>query len=175
MTCIVALKHKGVVYMGADSAAANEWTSISQGDRKLFKRGPYVMGGTTDYRMIQILKHGVKWPDQIHNDPDRHAYNITELLRPVFTDLNFAALENNKASAGQFLIAWGKHLYNFHDFQYNRAHCGYESVGSGYMVALGSLYSTAGQAPKTRIKTALSASAALQGTVKPPFHILATG
>ena len=57
MTCIIGLVADGRVYLGGDSAAVHGWTRRRTRLRKVFRKGPFLVGYTTSFRMGQLLEH----------------------------------------------------------------------------------------------------------------------
>lgn len=57
MTRVVGLVRQGRVYMGVDSAAVQGWTRRASQVSKVFRRGPFLIGYTTSFRMGQFLEH----------------------------------------------------------------------------------------------------------------------
>jgi len=176
MTCIVGLRDRNQVYIGADSAACDDNRNqvIARTDPKVFRNGIYVIGCTSSYRMIQILRHNKLKPPE-ESSPDEHIFQLIKQIRDLFVEYNFGKTSYGIKECGTFLIAWTHHLYSIdNDYQYAHFREDYAACGSGENFALGSLYSTFSQSPKTRIKTALKAATHFSGSVKPPFKILAT-
>ena len=60
MTCIVALKENGKVYIGGDCAGSDQSFTHSRKDPKVFKRGKFLIGFTSSFRMGQLLMHTLK-------------------------------------------------------------------------------------------------------------------
>jgi len=173
MTCIVALRAEGRVYMGADSAGVDSWSSIARADPKVFRNGRYLFGCTSSYRMIQILRH--EKLETVTGSHDSQAYKLANQLQALFVRQQFAKVEHGVAEGGSLLVAWDDVFYQLDsDYQYARYREDYYSVGSGYMFALGALYANASLTPRKRIRQALSAAVHNSGGVKPPFKIMAT-
>lgn len=76
---------------------------------------------------------------------------------------------------GTFLVGYNKNLYHIGaDFQVGIPANGYDAVGCGSELALGSLHSTQllKLKPEQRVKMALEAAAHFSGGVEPPFVTL---
>lgn len=56
LTCIVGMTHKGKVYIGADSLGSNGFTQSIRKESKVFKNGEFLIGCTSSFRMIDLLK-----------------------------------------------------------------------------------------------------------------------
>ena len=65
MTCIVGIVDKlnNNVIMGADSAASSASIIVSRKDVKMFRKGDFIIGCTTSYRMIQLLQYSLQLPE----------------------------------------------------------------------------------------------------------------
>ena len=81
MTCVVGLVHQNKVYIGADSAAVHSWTRRQTSLAKVFRRGPFLIGYTTSFRMGQLLQHELTVPKQ-QGDDDVH-YLVTQFIEAV--------------------------------------------------------------------------------------------
>lgn len=75
-----------------------------------------------------------------------------------------------------FLVGIRGHLYEIgEDWSATRSAEGYNAIGVGSSMALGSLYTTRGWAtPRKRVLAALEASVAHNPLVSPPFTIIST-
>jgi ATP-dependent protease HslVU (ClpYQ) peptidase subunit len=174
MTCIVGISHRGRVYMGGDSAAVQGWTRRKTALKKVFRRGPFLIGYTSSFRMGQLLEHHLDVPKQAAGQDDM-AYMVTgfiESVRKLLKDKGFAKVESNSETGGQFLVGYRGQLYTVHrDFQVGHVADGMDAVGSGREYALGSLYALDKLGPTTRIKRALAITAYFNAAVAPPFVV----
>ena len=174
MTCIVGLVAKNNVYIGADSASVAGWTSRVTRLPKVFRRGPFLMGYTTSFRMGQLLQHSLMVPPQGEERDDMRFMVTTfvECVRMLLKERGVAKIEANSESGGQFLVGYRGRLYSVQqDFQVNEMADGFDAVGSGAEYALGALASTRGLAPTVRLKKALEVSAHFNMAVSPPFFV----
>ena len=173
MTCIVGLVEKGIVHIGGDSASVSGWTSRVTRLPKVFRRGPFLIGYTTSFRMGQLLQHSLVVP--LQRDTDDMRFMVTtfvECVRQLLKEKGVAKIESNAESGGQFLVGYRKHLYSVQsDFQVNEMADGFDAVGSGCEYALGSLAVTRGMKPVLRLKQALSVSAHFNMAVSPPYFV----
>jgi hypothetical protein len=88
-------------------------------------------------------------------------------------DGGYLKADNGRESGGVFLVGVRGRLFEIDDDYHAREMLEqYDAVGSGVSVALGSLYSTTGQDPETRIRVALEAAEQFVTSVRAPFHIL---
>lgn len=177
MTCIVGLVEKGTVYIGGDSASVSGWTSRVTRLPKVIKKGPFLLGYTTSFRMGQLLEHSLHVPAQAQTERDDMRYMVTvfvEHVRQLLKDRGMAKVEANSESGGQFLVAYRRRLFSIQsDFQVNEMADGYDAVGSGAEYALGAMTALKGVAPVTRIKRALAISSKFNMGVCPPFFVRA--
>jgi ATP-dependent protease HslVU (ClpYQ) peptidase subunit len=174
MTCVVGLVDKKTVYIGADSASVSGWTSRITRLPKVFRRGPFLIGYTTSFRMGQLLEHALQVPDQGAETNDRR-FLVTvfaEHVRSLLKERGVAKIEANTESGGQFLVGYRGHLYSVQsDFQVNEMADGFDAVGSGAEYALGALAALPTTKPIPRLKRALAISAHFNMGVSPPFFI----
>ena len=178
MTCVVALIEDGKVYMGADSLGVGGYSCITRADEKLFHNGDWLIGGTTSYRMLDLLRYKFTPPVLDPKITDMRQYMCTLFIDEVRSCLGaggFRKKEHEVEEGGTFLVATGDELFQIHgDFQVEQHVLNYSACGCGEDLALGSLFSTEGDAPKVRIKTALEAAENFSAGVRRPFHILST-
>ncbi len=174
MTCIVGLADGGSVYIGGDSAGVDKSMGLSvRADRKVFRNGDFVMGFTTSFRMGQLLAHSFK-PPKRYPDTDVYAYMVNEFVDAVRECLKKGGYAKKEAEAelgGTFLVGYAGRLFEiFDDYQVGDPVSGFSAVGCGGDIAIGSLYSTEGDA-KSRVMKALHAAEQFSGGVRAPFHI----
>lgn len=180
MTCVIAIKDKGVVYMGADSAGSDLYTIRTRIDPKIHKVGPFMFGFTTSFRMGQLLAHAFKAPDR---DPrvatDKFmATTFVDAVRDCLKSGGYAAKANEVEQGGTFLVAYEGRVFTVYgDYQVAEGALSYEAVGCGTDMAMGSLFSTQGgsMAPSARIDLALRAAEAFSCGVRGPFIQMTQG
>lgn len=174
MTCIVGLVDRKTVYIGADSASVAGWTRRTTRLPKVFRRGPFLIGYTTSFRMGQLLEHSLAVPAQ-GNERDDMRYMVTvfaEHVRALLKERGVSKIEANAESGGQFLVGYRSRLYSVQtDFQVNEMSDGFDAVGSGAEYALGALSALRGSRPAIRLKRALEISSHFSMGVSPPFFI----
>jgi ATP-dependent protease HslVU (ClpYQ) peptidase subunit len=179
MTCIVAIKHEGVVYLGGDSISSDSKNYELRADRKVFTRekGKYVFGFCGSWRVGQLLQHELVIPKQTSKKSDMK-YMVTDFIDAVIKLLDENTQlknENNLAyTDAVFIVGYKGEIYVVDsDFQVARMLSPYTSIGSGGEIALGSLYSTdklQGIDIRTRLQLALEAAAAYALNVRAPFN-----
>lgn len=174
MTCIVGLVEKNTVYIGADSASVAGWTSRVTRLPKVFRRGPFLIGYTTSFRMGQLLQHALEVPPQ-GAERDDMRYLVTtfaECVRLLLKERGVAKIESNAESGGQFLVGYRGHLYSVQsDFQVNEMADRFDAVGSGAEYALGAIAASKGVPAIRRLKRALEVSAHFNMGVSGPFFV----
>ncbi len=174
MTCIVGLVTKERVYIGADSASVHGWTRRETKLQKVFRRGSFLIGYTTSFRMGQLLEHQLKVAPQPPNISVMNylVSHFIEAVRKLLKERGFAKVESNNESGGQFLVAYRGRLFSIDsDFQVGEMADGFDAVGSGAEFALGAMQGLRRTAPRTRVKRALEVAAHFNMGVCPPFVI----
>ena len=175
MTCIVGIiDDKNTVYMGADSCGGNSYVAMARKDAKIFRRGGFLFGYTTSYRMGQLLQYSLKIPE-VENNAD-HEWMCTKFIEAVRKCLKaggFASKDNNVEEGGHFLVGGYGKLYKIQsDYQVSELQLPFDACGCGEAFALGSLFSTPKLSPKKRIQAALQAAEEFSCGVRGPFIIL---
>lgn len=180
MTCIVGYRdtENNRVVMGADSAGSTSYEIRIRKDTKIFKNGDFVIGCTSSFRMIQILRFSFKPPEV--GDKDIYEYMCTDFVdavRESFSNGGYLYKSNEVEKGGIFLIAYKDRLFCIEsDFQVGEVYDTFNSVGCGDSYALGAMHVIKDrkmQAEKKVIKALESASYFSTG-VRPPFNILTT-
>ncbi len=181
MTCIAGIidPKSNRVYIGGDSASTNDsgLQTILAGRKVFFvgeEESKMLLGCTTSCRMMQLLQYELRLPPY-EKGMEVEEYLVTKFVNAVRTclkDGGFAQKEDEKESGGNFLIGYQGRLFEMQDdYQVSEPVNGYESIGSGAKVALGSLYATSSLSPGQRIELALQAAAYHNAYVRPPFLI----
>lgn len=170
MTCIVGLEHKGEVYIGGDSLGINSSTleKTVREDVKVFHNGPFIMGCTSSFRMIQLLQFKFKPPTHENGIDDMRfmVNNFIDAVKRCFSDGGY--------DKGIFLVGYKGKLYSVEeDFQIAKSSLPYESCGCGSRFAMGAMYANAHlKKPSDRIRNALEAAAEFSAGVGGPYLIL---
>lgn len=180
MTCIVGLKHEGIVYIGGDSAGVSGLDVTIRADTKVFINGPFVMGFTTSFRMGQLLRYSLPILDP-PNGPALEQFMVTtfiEAVRGVLKKGGVTKIDNSVESGGTFIVGVHGRLFTvFDDFQVAESTKPYEACGCGGDYAKGSLFMTEESHiyrpyPRLRVRKALEAAEEFSGGVIRPFTIL---
>jgi ATP-dependent protease HslVU (ClpYQ) peptidase subunit len=174
MTCIVGLVEDGEVWIGGDSAGVSGWDLAVRRDPKVFRKGPFLFGFTSSFRMGQLLRFKFEPPAQ----PD--GMSVEEYLATVFVDAlrdclkagGYARKENEVEQAGTFLLGYAGRLFEIEtDYQVAEHHAPFAAVGCGAAYALGAMHVSEYVSPRTRIMAALKAAEAWSAGVRAPFVI----
>lgn len=184
MTCIVGIVHNEAVWIGGDSAAGGGTRSVSRADEKVFEVGDsgMIIGGTTSFRMLQLLRFGFSPPvSRVHDDwSDAKVYEwmVTDFIDAVRTRLGqggFRRKKDEEEIGGTFLVGFRHLLFRIDsDFQVGIPLQGYTACGCGQDVALGALFAQRSGRAERRIETALDAACEFSGFVRRPYTILST-
>lgn len=180
MTCIVGLVHEGRVWLGGDSCGSNGYTDLTIKAPKVFRRGPYVMGYTTSFRMGQLLECWPKLPEP-HPKADRkglHQFMIlsfVDWMRTAFEDGGWLKKNDGREQGGKFLVGLRGRIFCVEsDLSVLERAEGYDAVGCGAAFALGAM-SVLRTKPRTRLRAALQAAETHGSGVRPPFRIISVG
>ena len=182
MTCIVGVldKENNRVIIGGDSAASTETGICVRKDPKVFQNKNFIMGCTSSFRMIQLLRFSFNPPEK---DPqkDLYAYMCTDFINAVrlcFKEGGYAQkTTEGEDKGGIFLVGIENRLFRIDcDFQVGESYTGTEACGCGQDFALGALYALRNSkiSPENKIIRALEAAEELALGVKGPFIILNT-
>ena len=187
MTCVVAIIEDGKTYMGTDSLGVGGYACSNRADEKLFYNGKFLIGGTTSFRMLDILRYKFTPPVIDPDMDDLRKYMCTLFIDDVRTEMGaggFRKKENEVEQGGLFMVAIRDRLFTiYEDFRVAQESEPYAAVGCGSDIALGSLFSTHDLGarfmlddlgPEDRIQVALEAAEQFSAGVRRPFHILST-
>ena len=181
MTCIVGITQDGIVTLGADSCGSAGTSKSVRADKKIFANGEFLIGFTSSFRMGQLLQC-VFSPPKHHVDVDEFKYMVADFIpavRACFSAGGYSRQNNGEDTGGTFLVGYRGRLFTIEsDFQVGENLCGFDAVGCGSDLALGSLFTSARMvasksgASLHRAHLALNAAAAFSGGVCGPFHLL---
>jgi ATP-dependent protease HslVU (ClpYQ) peptidase subunit len=183
MTCIVGVENDNRVYIGGDSALSWFDTITSLHDaEKIFSVGPIIFGCCGSPRLAQLIRYGLKVPPHARNVDDAKYIvidvvdAIRKLLKKKGSLFHQAEGDIDQLPWSSMLIGYRGHLYEIEDnFQITRTKDGYNAIGSGGSIALGTLYATRKHkklSPEKRVLRALHASAHHSPFVQAPFYVL---
>lgn len=177
MTAIAGLIHEGKVYIGGDSAGVSGWDLTIRSDPKVFTVGPFVIGYTSSFRMGQLLRFRFVPPEH-HEDVDTYRYmvcDVVDAFRQAFKDGGYAKRENERETAGAFLVGYRGRLFTVEDdYQVGEPADSYAACGCGDNQALGVLYATRDRKmdAEARLRLALSAAEHHSAGVRGPFVVV---
>jgi ATP-dependent protease HslVU (ClpYQ) peptidase subunit len=172
MTCVVAIKKDGVVYMGADSAGSAGFNIRTRVDPKIHIVGPYILGFTSSFRMGQLLGHAFEPPVRDSATPvDKFMSTIfIDAIRKCLKDGGWASKSNETEAGGNFLVGYEGRIFNiFSDYQVGETALDYEAIGCGEEFAMGALFACKVKDPEAKIKVALEAAEHFSCGVRGPF------
>jgi len=187
MTCIVGLVHEDRVIIGGDSAGVTVgWGLNTRVDPKVGVVGEFVIGFTDSFRMGQVLLYRFQ-PPQIPDGAEMMSYMVgpfIDELRRTLKAAGYAERQNERESAGTFLVGVRGRLFRIScDYQVGESADGYDCVGCGMDLALGSMYSTGlldrfipdrSIPARERVLEALAAAEHFSGGVQGPFKLVET-
>lgn len=182
MTCIVALKDKDTVWIGADSLGSNLYTKSVQSMSKVVRHETFkniLMGFTCSFRHIDILRYDEEIFNKIdwyENEKIDHKYMVTQFIPKLQERFEKEPDKRTKENIS-FIVATNNDIFEIQDdYAVLVPQDGYCSVGCGEDIALGSLYTTKdlGMTPQDRIIKALEAAENISCGVQRPFVIMNT-
>lgn len=118
MTCIAAVIDKhGVGHIASDSIGASGQDKNLYKNHKVFKKGDFLFGYTSSFRMGQLLEHGLQMPDRKPNQLlDDYIYNdFIEAVRKLLKQNGYARVDNNQEWIGTFLIVAEGRIFKVQD------------------------------------------------------------
>lgn len=174
MTCIAAVEGEGVVWIASD-------TKITDGDTKDRIYGKAWIGkdgiafaGAGVWRACQVLRHGTRIPKRLKGQ-DPMQWLVTKLTRAITNGQDEAELTEQDRQISILVVMDGR-IYHI-DTSMSVTPCprGYHAIGSGANVALGSLYSSTGKAPRARVSMAVKAACEHDAGCALPIELLSVG
>jgi ATP-dependent protease HslVU (ClpYQ) peptidase subunit len=172
VTAIVGLVQDGSVYIGGDSAGVSGLNLAVRADTKVFRKGDYLFGFTTSFRMGQLIRYSLRLPKPKGQIDKFMATRFIDALRDCLKTGGWAKKENDREEGGTFLVGVRGQLFAvYDDYQVGSAADGFAAVGCGDQIALGALYATqdSGLKPRKRIRIALQAAERFSAGVRGPF------
>lgn len=180
MTCIAGYldKKTNKVTIGADSAGVARYDLSLRKDVKVFRNKGFIIGCTSSFRMIQLLRF--KFTPPHIQDKDIYEYMCTDFIdevRKVFKDGGFIEKDKEVETGGSFLVAYKDRLFNVqNDFQVGENLNGLDACGCGESYALGSLSAIDGLniSAEEKVIKSLEIAAYFSAGVAAPFNVLTT-
>lgn len=180
MTCIVAVKKDGVVYMGADSAGVGGYSMRVRSDPKIYRNGKFLFGFTTSFRMGQLLAYSFVPPTHYGDEGTIEKFMATKFVdavRKCLKDGGFARKDSEEERGGVFLVGYEGRIFRIDcDYQVGESAHDFEAVGCGEDIAMGALWamSKRGVTPELQVRTALHAAEQFSAGVRGPFLLMAS-
>ena len=181
MTCIVGYLDKKTkkVTIGGDSAGVAGLDITIRKDKKVFKVGEFIIGCTSSFRMIQLLRFSFKPPEiKSKNIYEYMCTDFINAVRECFKDGGYLQkYSDGDEKGGTFLVAYKNRLFRIeNDFQVAESLNGIDAVGCGANYALGSLYILTKQnlTPKEKVLKSLETASLFSAGVSKPFVINGT-
>ena len=179
MTCIVGLVAGGAIYMGADSASVSGSDMRVRFDRKIFRKGDFVIGFTSSYRMGQLLTYSFEPPVHDRSTKGSFEYMVThfvDAVRDCLKEGGFATCKDEAEHGGTFMVGYAGSLFKIdEDYSVAESADPFDACGSGEDYALAALFVTEDMTPEKRIRTALHAAEHLSTTVRGPYQFETLG
>ena len=181
MTCIVGMldKQTDKVIIGGDSAGVADSNIYIRKDSKVFKNGEFIIGCTSSFRMIQLLRFSFTPPEI--GDKDIYEYMCTDFINTVrecFKNGGYLQKHTDgDEKGGTFLVAYKNRLFKVeNDFQVCETINGFDSCGCGEDFALGVLFTLEKEELTTeqKLTKALEAAEFLSTGVSSPFVLIGT-
>ena len=179
MTVIAGFIHDGSVWMGGDSAGVDSRYALCvRADQKVFRKGEFVFGFTSSFRMGQLLRYSLAIPP-LKEKQDLFEYMVNDFIGAVRACLKaggYAETHDSAEKGGTFLVGVRGRLFCVEsDYQVGESQDTYTACGCGELIASGALFATKGMAnPENRMKLVLDAAERHSAGVRAPFHIVST-
>lgn len=178
MTCIVGIQQGNTVYLGGDSAATGgDLSQMVIADKKVFVNGDIAFGICGSPKIIDPLMF-TKFPKQPKGMGDREfvSTQLVPSIKDAFAKAGCMRMDEKHGEhfEGAILFGIAGKLYRMEpNFQLLTDAYGFDAVGSGQDIAIGSLHATKGNRnARSRIMKALEASAIANAGVRPPFVVV---
>lgn len=185
MTCIVGITDGHRMTIGGDSFAGNGEVAYQTANPKVFSNVvrvgasielPLLIGCSGDFRGQSLLQD-IPLPEQ---PCDWTAIQYMHRLyipavRQAFESNGFLNKNDGRDKHDMvFMLAYRGRLFTcWYEFDLVEPACQYAALGSGYLLAMGSLYTTRSNPDqRERVRTALEAAAAHSPYVRPDYHII---
>lgn len=181
MTCIVGYFDKKTkkVTIGGDSAGVSGLHITIRKDPKVFRVGEFIIGCTSSFRMIQLLRFSFKPPEiKTKNIYEYMCTDFINAVRECYKEGGFLQkAKDGDDKGGTFLVAYKRHLFEIdEDFQVGEHFNGMHAVGCGQAYAVGALRSLSKLklTPKEKVLRSLETAAFFSGGVSKPFIVHST-
>jgi len=144
MTCIVGIVDKKAkrVVIGGDSAGVADSNIFIRKDEKVFKNKDFIIGCTSSFRMIQLLRFSFNPPKIEREIFEYMCTNFIDEVRNCFKNGGYLQkFTDGDEKGGVFLVGCKDRLFKIdNDFQVAENLNGINACGCGQDFALGALY-----------------------------------
>ena len=178
MTCIVGYldKKNKRSFVGGDSAGVAGLDITIRKDVKVFKVDNFVIGCTSSFRMIKLLRFSFNPPKIKKKDVFEYmCTDFIDAVRECFKKGGFLQkYTEGDEKGGTFIVAYKDRLFEIDDdFQVAENLNGVSAVGCGKNYALGAIHplQEKDEDPEKIVLAALSAAEFYSGGVSSPFII----
>ena len=181
MTCIVAIRaREGKIIMGGDSLSTRGGDCFPTNPPKVFKKGPFMIGGSGRGRAVNILAAAGDPPhfgDNVEVDGKWMIRHFVPWIMEHMREGSFSKKTDEvEALTGSFLIVTvqGRIFSIQSDYSLTEINISYWAEGGGSGFALGVLYATQEMnlSENDRIHLALKAAEEFSAGVRGPFLVL---
>jgi ATP-dependent protease HslVU (ClpYQ) peptidase subunit len=174
MTCIIGLKENDNVWIGADKSSVSGYLMQSTKLDKVFRKGEYVIGYTSSFRMGQLLQYVINLPEPPEKvDVGFMVLEFVETIRKGFKEYGYSTIDNNEESGGTFIVGVKNQLFEVdNDYQVNYSDNNYLACGAGVYYALASMEALKGLAPEKRIAESMRIAGKFSTSVLPEHTII---
>lgn len=178
MTALAAIRTESTIVMASDSAATAGLQLLVRFDPKIFRSGPFLIGGTASYRALQLLRFDNALAQMEPTENEATEFMVRSFvprLRTILKEGGHIHVENGcERSEAILLAAFRSHLFRIDtDFQVAESADSFIACGCGEEIMLGSLFSTSGD-PRQRLEIALSAAERYSAGVRRPWLFMTT-
>lgn len=177
-------KENGCVWIGGDSLGSNGYTKSVQTQSKVFRNKIFddvIIGSTSSFRHIDLLKYSSDLFDEIdkyRKTPIDHEYMVTKAIPNIHRIFKNGIYNENETDKGaNFLIGVRERLFEIQqDYSVLEPALGFSAVGSGYAVAMGSMFATKESeiSVESKLVIALMAAESYACGVQRPFILINT-
>ena len=173
MTCIAAVTYENIVYMAGERGNSDEHCILSSIDKKITKKGEYLIGYSGNTGMGQAVQYSFTPP--IFGAKDINKFMVSKFvptLRKFYEEAKITMPEKDDDHVS-FIVGFSGCIFEIDtaDFQVGQ----YEdlAIGSGSQYALGSLFSTRHlRDPKRRLRLAIESSIVFSPSCQGPIDYL---
>jgi len=175
MTCIIGIVSKdNAIFMGGDSAVTGHYSISIRPDQKVFTNHGFLIGCAGSARAGNLVKYKFSPPQPVGDDMFEYIVTgFVDSLRDCLKSAGNASKDDEfEFIHATFLVGFFGRLFQIAgDYHVEEVVNGYDAIGAGSDLALGSLYATPKMSPRRRIQTALEASAMFNTSVRAPWQI----